>query len=101
MSAARTPESLRLATCSALAETLGALVQQRIADLLHDRRWYRKQPNPIYWFDLRLEADRELRALLRLRGQARRLIEAKPDPMLLAKAAAWTESELRLAAGDR
>lgn len=82
-------------------ETLGALVQQRILDLLHDRRFYRQRPNPIYWFDLRLEVDRELRALLRLRREARRIVEARPDPILLAKAAQWTEAELRLAAGNR
>lgn len=71
------------------------LLDQRIADLIHDVSWYKTQPNPRHWRDLRIEADRELRALRNLRRQAQRLAESRPDPITEYKSYDdWTQSEL-------
>ena len=57
------------------------VIEERIAQLLSDRRWYRKQSSPGYWFDLAQEARRELLILLRIRRQVRAIVAARPDPM--------------------
>ena len=80
--------------------TVADALDQRIADLLHDVRWYRGQASARHWRDLRIEADVELRALRNLRRTARRLAEARPDPISAAKAyEAWTAGELSEAFG--
>ena len=82
--------------------TIADVIDRRIADLGFDARWYRDRPNPRHWRDLRIDADRERRALLRLRRIARILAESRPDPLTESKRYdSWTETELRAAAGDR
>ena len=75
--------------------TVADVLDQRIADLAHDARFYRDQPNPRHWRDLRIEADVELRTLRNLRRRAQRLAEARPDPITESKRYAdWTQGEL-------
>jgi hypothetical protein len=82
------------------SDTIADVLDQRIADLSHDARWYKAQRNQRYWRDLRADADRERRALCRLRWVARRLAEARPDPITEAKRYdAWTQGELQEAWG--
>ena len=77
------------------SDTLADVLDQRLADLAHDARWYRNQPRPAHWRDLRLDADVERKALLRLRRTAQRLADARPDPITEAKRYdSWTQSEL-------
>jgi hypothetical protein len=76
--------------------TVADALDQRIADLAHDVRWYKSQPRPAFWRDLRIGADVELRALRNLRRTAQRLAEARPDPIQQYRAYQdWTEAELR------
>ena len=80
--------------------TIADVIDRRIADLAFDARWYRDQPNPRHWRDLRIEADRERRALLRLRRIARTLAETRPDPITESKRYdSWTSGELAEAFG--
>lgn len=74
------------------AVLLQNVVEERIRELLGYRRWYR-QNRWAEWSDLRTGHDRELRSLLRLVRLSRRLAEGAPDPVTLAGAADWTESE--------
>lgn len=66
------------------------LVDQRIHDLLANRRWYRANLWA-HWSDLRKEDDAELRALLRLARAARKMARSAPDP--IDQYRGWTESE--------
>ena len=80
--------------------TLADVLDQRIADLAHDARFYKAQPNPRFWRDLRISADVELRALRNLRRTAQRLAEARPDPIDEARRYQdWTQGELVTAFG--
>lgn len=80
--------------------TIADVIDQRIADLAHDALWYKAQANPRHWRDLRIEADVERRALLRLRRIARTLADTRPDPITTAKAYDdWTSGELAEAFG--
>ena len=75
--------------------TVADVLDQRIADLARDARFYKAQPNPRFWRDLRISADVELRALRNLRRTAQRLVEARPDPLTESKRyAEWTQGEL-------
>lgn len=75
--------------------TIADVIDRRIADLAHDARWYKLQPNPRHWRDLRIAADVELRSLRNLRRTAKLLAESRPDPIDEAKRYDdWTESEL-------
>lgn len=56
------------------------LVLNRIHDLLVYRHWFRTN-RWADWPTIRAEYEIELRALVRLARQARRLEAAKPDPM--------------------
>lgn len=77
------------------SETVADVLDQRIADLAHDVRFYRDQPHPRHWRDLRIAADVELRSLRNLRRRAVRLAEARPDPLTESKKyAEWTQGEL-------
>ena len=67
------------------------VIERRIAQLLSDRRWYRKQPSPGYWFDLAQEARRELLILLRLRREARDLAAEEQADYLRSVAALFPE----------
>jgi hypothetical protein len=72
------------------------LLETRISELLSYRAWYR-QHRWAEWSDLRLDNERELRALLRLARRGRRIAAAGPDPVDAYKG--WQETELREAFG--
>ncbi len=63
-----------------------ALVDERIHQLLANRRWYRANLWA-QWSDLRREDDAELRALLKIARAARKMGAAVPDPIDRYKAA--------------
>ena len=78
---------------------LRVVVEERITELLAYRRWYRAQPNWSNWMDLARDHDAELRALVRLARQARRIAaDAVPDPQSYTDAG-WTNAELAEAYG--
>lgn len=80
--------------------TVADVLDQRIADLVHDVHWYKTQPNPRHWRDLRIEADVKLRELRNLRRLAQRLAGSRPDPIEAPqKYANWTSGELVAAFG--
>lgn len=62
------------------------LVLERIHQLLTYRRWHYTNRRLIDWPDMRHDDRVELRALVRLLKQWRRLEAAKPDPVTAAKA---------------
>ena len=80
---------------------LRVVIEERISELLRWRSWYRRN-RWADWTPLRHEHEVELRALVRLAREARRIAAAVPDPMTAAAAwtdAGWTESELAEAFG--
>jgi hypothetical protein len=82
-------------------DTHRMVIEARIRELLANRRWYRSHlwAN---WTDLRKEDDFELRALLKLARMARKLASEALDPMsAYGSFRDWSESELRVAAGNR
>ena len=67
-------------------------IEERIAELLRYRSWYRLTPWAATWSDLRRDNDTELRALLRIARKARRAERAEGrDPITQAKG--MTEGE--------
>lgn len=62
------------------------LVLERIHQLLTYRRWHYTNRRLIDWPDMRHDDRVELRALVRLLKQWRRLEAARPDPVTSAKA---------------
>lgn len=97
----------------ATAAAIGDAVLTRIHELVGYRRWYAEHAG--WLVTTHTEHMEELRYLLRLRREGRRLYEAVPDPVTASKAATdrlsgaarerdrWitTESELRLLDGNR
>ena len=80
--------------------TVADVLDQRIHDLATGAAWYKTQPNPRHWRDLRIAADVELRALRNLRRRAQRLAESRPDSITSSKAFDdWTQGELAEAFG--
>jgi hypothetical protein len=78
---------------TAADHALRVVIEERIAELLRWRRWYRARPDWASFMGLAQQHAAELRALLRLRRVARRL--AAPDPLTQAKGYAdWTSGEL-------
>ena len=76
--------------------SLADLLDQRVGELRKFARWYKSQPDPRRWRDLRLDADQELRILLRLRRKAQSVATSRPDPIQQYRAYRdWTEAELR------
>ena len=69
-------------------------IEERIAELLRYRQWYRLTPWAATWSDLRRDNDAELRALLRIARAVRR---ATRQPV--GATAGWTESERAAAWG--
>ena len=70
------------------------LVIERIKQLLSYRRWHYTNRRLIDWPDLRHDDRVELRALIRLLRQWRRIEAQKPDPMDTWKSfESWTEAE--------
>lgn len=74
-----------------------ALILNRISELLRYRAWFRTH-RWADWPQLRTEYDIELRALVRIARQWRRVEAARPDPMDQFKShaewSAWTNGEL-------
>ena len=79
---------------------LQVVMEQRVAELLRYRRWWRAN-RWADWPELRTQNDAELRALVKLMRRARRIAATAYDPITMAKQRGWTESEQRFAAGDR
>jgi hypothetical protein len=80
-----------------------ALILNRISELLTVRRLYRQNRWSATWSEARKAQEAELRALVRLVRQWRRVEAARPDPVTQAKAAewrAWTPGELAEAFGS-
>lgn len=75
------------------AHALAATVEERIRVLWAERKWWR-QHRWADWPDIRHDHDVQLRELVRLARQARKIAAAAPDPMDRYKSLAdWTESE--------
>jgi hypothetical protein len=71
-----------------------AIILNRIAELLTVRRLYRQNRWSATWSEARKAQDAELRALVRLVRQWRRLEAARPDPLDAYKSfRSWTEGE--------
>ena len=82
-------------------DTHRQVLEDRIRYLWMIRKWYR-QNRWAEWSDLRKENQVELRALVAIGRRARKLAAAAPDPLDAYKSLRdFTESEMRLAAGDR
>ena len=78
---------------------LAVAVERRIAELWRERAWWRAN-RWADWPDIRREHAVELRALVRLARTARRLAEARPDPLTESKRYdSWTAGELSEAFG--
>jgi hypothetical protein len=93
---------------AAADHALRIVIEERIRVLWHARQHWRRGAYSALWSEERRAAAAELRALVRLARAARRLTEAAPDPITLAKAVTdrvpggsgrWTEAELREAWG--
>lgn len=67
------------------AHATETVLLERIAELIRFRAWYRRQARQDFWWDLARRNDVELRGLLAVARRARRLADAAPDPMTLAK----------------
>ena len=74
-------------------------IEERIAELIRFRSWYRQSPWTAMWSDLRRDNDTELRALIRIARKARRAerLDEQRDPLTAGKG--WTESERAYAWG--
>lgn len=108
MTAATEPEVRAGAGVAEDRAAIGDAVLERIRTLVGYRRWYRDPRHHGWLISTHTEHMQELRYLLRLRREGRRLFEAAPeqaDPMTLALSERdrWitTESELRLMDGNR